>query len=392
MNSIKKVEITKKSLNYIQSGGLWVFANEFKTKMKDLVLGEWVDFYFQDKFVGFGYVNPHSLIAGRICSFEKVNDRKLMFTELITMALNRRQLQIQRDCMRAVFAESDWLPGLVIDVYGKTVVAQSSTAGIDVALEDIIAAINEVFKPEEFVFKGDGSIRHLEGVSNFIKIIKGEDASLKNGVAFEGGVKIACDFIDGQKTGFFIDQRENRKKLKEFVKDKSVLDLCCYSGGWGLSALSAGAKSVTFVDQSKDAIELVKKGVKLNQFDTERVKFEVSDVFDFLSNIDEKYDVIICDPPAFVKSKKNLTQAEKAYLKLNYESIKSLSKDGLLVTCSCSYHMSQGNFASIIQEAFSSNSVQAQVVYQGGQSLDHPWIINRPESHYLKCLFLKTIS
>jgi len=401
-----RVEITPKGRDYIARGGLWVFANEFKTKMKDLKKGEWADFYFKNEFVGHGYVNPHSLIAGRICSLKPVTDRKQMFKELLLTSLKKRQSVCGKaprnekviGTFRVVFAESDSLPGLVVDMYThkniKTVVAQSSTAGIDTALDDVIVAINEVLKPDQFVFKAESGTRHLEGIDNYTKVIKGDESNLSNGVAEEEGVLVSCDFIKGQKTGFFLDQRDNRIKLREFIQTyyphAKVLDLCCYSGGWGLSALKAGAGHVTFVDQSADAIKLVKKGIKLNNFDESKTEVVVADVFDFLKQSTQSYEIVICDPPAFVKSKKNLPQAEQAYLKLNTAATKKLKPEGMLITCSCSYHLHIEKFTEIAATSFGYCEKTAQVMYFGGQSLDHPWIINRPESNYLKCLFLKT--
>ncbi len=389
MKDNMRIPISSKGKDYLRRGGLWIFANEFQVKMNTLKKGEWVDFYFKDEFLGYGYVNPHSLIAGRICSRDKIQNRKLLLEQKISKCLELRESNLQS--FRAVFAESDHLPGLIVDVYKHlktTVVIQSSTDGMDEAQEDILAAVSEIFKPDELVWRADGSIRNLEGVEMYVKIIKGEEDAVRNGIVAEGDLLIAADFYKGQKTGFFIDQRENRLFLKSQSENKSVLDLCSYSGGWGLSALKGGASHVTFVDQSADALKLVQKGIELNKFKNP-TKLVVKDVFEFFNNDPQTYDIVICDPPAFVKSKKNIAQAEQAYFKLNQQALKKVKPGGILFTCSCSYHLSEEKFTEILTQCFQSYGIEGSVVYKGSQSADHPWIINRPESHYLKCLGIK---
>ncbi len=429
------VEITPKGRDFIKKGHVWIFANEFVTKMRELVKGSWVNFECRGEFIGYGYVNANSLIAGRVCSREHLEtvapkgappefkfvsrDRAKLIFELIDKSLERRKMTqvwteknartaslIPIGSFRAVYAESDMLPGLIVDVYKNsrnrktTVVALSSTAGMDDAKQDIQSAIMEIFNPDEFIFRGDSAIRGLEGVENFKTPVKGEVGPIKDGIVEEDGVFFSADFIDGQKTGFFIDQRENRQEFKKLIKEMKsrhpeqqikVLDLCSYSGGWGLSALAAGADHVTFVDQSADAIELCKKGMELNNFSLTKATFAKKDVFEFLATqASPQFDFVVCDPPAFVKSKKNLTQAEQAYFKMNVAAIKVTKQ--YLFTCSCSFHISDSTFTEIVSEAFQNRGTEAQVVFRGSQSSDHPWILNRPESRYLKCLGLKVVN
>jgi len=379
-------EITPRAVGQIKSGSLWVFANEFVTRMGTLTPGGWVNFESKGKFVGYGYVNPKSLIAGRICSLAFVEDRKELIRSLIRRA-NQKRLDSLRNSgsYRAVFSESDFLPGLIIDIYERTVVVQLNTKGMDEAKGDIISAISEIFDPENIVVRADSSIRTLEGAPNFVEIVKGDESSLKNSKVREGNISFAADFINGQKTGFFLDQRENRKHLMENSAQKTVLDLCSYSGGWGLSALKGNASHVTFVDQSKEALLLVIKGLELNQFDKNSATLVSSDVFDFLSSEPKTFDIVVCDPPAFVKSKKNLDQAIRGYKKLNLQASMKVKPGGLFYTCSCSFHLSEADFELLLKEVFQGSGRLAQVVYRGEQPLDHPWIINRPESRYLKC-------
>jgi 23S rRNA (cytosine1962-C5)-methyltransferase len=283
---------------------------------------------------------------------------------------------------------------LIVDQY-KTpdhqtiLVAQSTTAGMDSAIDDWSEIILDIFKPDAFIARGDSSIRTLEGVKPFKKIFKGHEGKLQSeGALIEYDVLYAADFLNGQKTGFFLDQRENRKHLKDHARGKRVLDLCCYSGGWGLAALKGGANHVTFVDQSADALNLVHRGLKLNGFSTDAptVNLIEADIFEYLEKSRDYFDIVVSDPPAFVKSKKNLPQAIKAYQKLNSLALKRINPEGgLLYTCSCSYHLSEEEFLKIVANSVRWHGNAGKVILSSGQGLDHPWIINRPESRYLKC-------
>jgi 23S rRNA (cytosine1962-C5)-methyltransferase len=386
------VEITPRAVGQIKSGSLWIFANEFVTKMAALTPGAWVNFSSKGKFVGYGYVNPKSLIAGRICSLAEVKEgtgtpnRKSLIKNLLQRANQKRPEELRNSgSYRAVFSESDFLPGLIIDVYEKTVVAQLNTKGMDDAKVDIVSAIEEVLNPDNIVIRADSSIRTLEGAPIFTEVAKGNESELKVSKVREGNISFVADFINGQKTGFFLDQRENRQHLMGNSAGKTVLDLCSYSGGWGLSALKGGAKNVTFVDQSKEALDLVSKGLELNKFDKSSAALAACDVFDFLKSESKTFDIVVCDPPAFVKSKKNLDQAIRGYKKLNLQAAAKVKSGGLFYTCSCSFHLSEADFELLLRQVFQDMGRQAQVVYRGEQPLDHPWIINRPESRYLKC-------
>jgi 23S rRNA (cytosine1962-C5)-methyltransferase len=243
------------------------------------------------------------------------------------------------------------------------------------------------------VVRADTGIRTLEGVSAFTKIVFGETEAVRSGTFSEGDVRYAADFLEGQKTGFFLDQRENRHYLRHSgcARGAHVLDLFCYSGGWGLSALKGGASHVTFVDESMAALELVKKGLALNGIDPARANFVQADAFDFLEADQNTYDVVVADPPAFVKSKKNLPQAIRAYEKCNRLALRRLKEKGLLLTSSCSYHLSAAEFVEVVQGAFGKESVAGHVVYQGRQAADHPILLSMPETNYLKCLGVRKI-
>jgi 23S rRNA (cytosine1962-C5)-methyltransferase len=390
--NFSKVEVTSRGASQIKAGSLWIFANEFVTKLKELKSGEWVNFEKRGEFVGFGYVNPHSLIAGRICSREPVTERKELIQKLIKESLIKRSSLKDYGSFRGVFSESDSLPGLIVDIYGANVVAQFNTLGMDDAKDDVIASLENLISPEGLVLKADSSVRQLEGAKSYVEVVIGDKDKLKKGQVREDDVLFAADFVDGQKTGFFLDQRENRRHLKKMANEKTVLDLCSYSGGWGLTALKGGAKSVTFIDQSEEALKLAKLGLELNSFDSAKAKFICSDIFDYLVASKERYDIVICDPPAFVKSKKNLPQAVKAYKKLNNLALRRVNEGGLMYSCSCSFHFSEIEFEETLKTVAQESGILVQIVYRGGQGLDHPWILNRPESRYLKCYCLQVLS
>ncbi len=387
------VQISERAKGQIEKGSLWIFSNEFVSKIKGIKSGTWIDFHCRGQFVAYGYVNPHSLITGRVCSRTPVLDRKGLFLSLIERSLNRRKDFFEFGSYRAVFAESDWLSGLIVDVYenskGTVLVAQSNTAGMDEARSDWQDALVKIFKPSGLVVKADSAIRRLEEIKNFTEVILGNEQELSQGQVLEDGVSFAADFVNGQKTGFFLDQRDNRLFLKKKSKSLKILDLCSYSGGWGISALSGGAQHVTFVDQSEEALALVTKGLALNDFSLERASLIKSDVFDFLEKNAEKFDVVVADPPAFIKSKKNMNQGLKAYAKLNSLALSKLAPGGVLYTCSCSFHLSESEFEKILIDEVQKARRECRVLFRGTQAGDHPWILNRPESKYLKCLGFK---
>lgn len=384
----KKVQISSRAVGQIECGSLWIFANEFKTKMSELRPGEWVLFEDKKQSVGFGYVNPHSLITGRICSRDIPQSREELIFNLIKKSLARR---VPRDSYRAVYSEGDHLPGLIIDVFGTVVVVQLTTAGMDQAKSDVISSIKKVLNPSSLIIRADSNIRNLEKIPSYVELVEGNEVELKSGVVKEDDLFVAADFIGGQKTGFFLDQRENRKAMRPRAQGKKILDLFCYSGGWGLSALKAGAQHVTFVDQSQEALNLVKKGLELNKFNMNQAELIREDVFDYLMKHKMSFDIVICDPPAFVKSKKDLPKGIKAYEKLNFLSLGSVNKNGFLFSSSCSYHLSEPDFEGLLMRAVGRKSREATVSYRGTQSQDHPWILNRPETRYLKCYGLQML-
>ncbi len=404
MNSIPisstPVEISLRATHQIRQGYEWIFSNEFLMNIKSWEPGSWCWFAHKGTIVGTGYLNSHSLIAGRLVSFQREDNVHSLLMQRLEQAFTRRLSLIKQGSARLVFSESDLLPGLMVDFYSGVLVVQSNTAGMDAALPILEAGIPAVFENvfhqplKGMVVKADSSIRSLEGVAMFTKVVQGEESALRKGMFQENGVTYAADFVDGQKTGFFLDQRENRSFLGEWTKTHPggrVLDLFSYSGGWGLRALKEGAVFVRFVDQSKEALSQAKEGLGLNSLRADKADYVVSDVFDYLEKDKDLYDVVVSDPPAFVKSKKALPQAVKAYEKLARLCWKRVKPGGVLLSSSCSYHLWEPDFYELLKNAVGKENGRAVVVHRGMQAGDHPVLLSMSETQYLKCIGLQKL-
>jgi 23S rRNA (cytosine1962-C5)-methyltransferase len=281
------------------------------------------------------------------------------------------------------------LPGLVLDRYGDVVVAQSGTAGIDRLRAEIESAVEKVLGPKTLVWKNDSGARELEGLSQEVAVAG--DAALPAAITVrEQGVDFVAPLADGQKTGWFYDQAANRERLRRYLPAGArVLDVCSYVGAWAVTAMKAGAGSATCVDASAMALDYVARNARANGVDVATLK---ADAFDALKSLQEsgaRFDVVILDPPAFAKRKKDTPQAQAAYRKLNQLALPLIERDGLLVSCSCSYHMPADDLVTAIQAAARHSSRSVQILELGGQSPDHPVHPAIPETRYLKSFFCR---
>jgi 23S rRNA (cytosine1962-C5)-methyltransferase len=293
------------------------------------------------------------------------------------------------------------VPGLVIDYYPPYAVLQSTTAGMDLMLPFLEKRLLQIFEQElkstlqGLVLRCDPAVRRLEAVEMFQRVSFGDTSALAQAQVQEDGVLYAADLIGGQKTGFFLDQRDNRLHFGTLIREKAcrrILDLYCYSGGWGLRALYAGAEHVTFVDQSAEALRLVERGLAANAMPLGRAELRNADVLGFLEQDRALYDSVVADPPAYVKSRKNLPQAVKAYRKLNRLAWRRVRPGGILFSCSCSHHLAESDFLDLLAAAVAREGGAAHIIYRGGQAQDHPVLLSMPETAYLKCVGLQKLA
>jgi 23S rRNA (cytosine1962-C5)-methyltransferase len=384
---MKTVTLKPKEERRILRGHPWVFSNEMKGMPAGTVSGELVDVLdHAERFIGRGYINPHTLIAVRILTRKHEEIDAGFFQRKIAAAGALRERLGFGDSFRAVFSEGDGLPGLIVDKYADMLVVQSLTAGIDGRLHDIIAALKEVYAPRAVVLRNDAAAREIEGLARDTRVVHGAvDGPV---LIEESGIKYQVDVLEGQKTGFFFDQRENRLVLKDLVKGRRTLDCFCYIGAWSLSAARHGASEVIGVDSSERAITRARENAALNGLS---VRFMTADVFDELRRLEkqhERFGCIILDPPAFVKSRAKVREAVKGYKEINLRAMKLLEPGGALVTCSCSHHIDQDLFKEMLIDAAASVGRQARLLELRSQARDHPALLAARETQYLKCAIL----
>tara|TARA_R110002167_G_scaffold100989_10_gene263438 strand:- start:3098 stop:4285 length:1188 start_codon:yes stop_codon:yes gene_type:complete len=393
---MKHVQLNKGAEKRLKQGHLWIYSNEIdvkKTPLKSFEPGEQVQVKsHSDKVIGTAFMSPASLIAGRLISRDpkQLMDQSLIVHRL-KVALSLRQNVFSEPSYRLVFGDSDRLPGLVIDRFEDVYVVQISSVGMETLKTEIIAALDKVCRPTSIIFKNNGKMRASEGLESYVDVAKGDD--IQEAEFTENGVKFIAPIIEGQKTGWFYDHRMNRARLKDYVKGKRVLDLYSYVGGWGIQAAAFGAESVTCVDSSTLALDYVIKNAELNnvQDRVDCIEGDVLDVCKKLKEMDERFDIVIADPPAFIPRRKDQKAGELAYQRLNQLAMRLLSKDGLLISASCSMHLSKSALVKAVSLAGQTLEKQLQIVEQGGQGPDHPIIPVIPETDYLKAIFVRVL-
>jgi 23S rRNA (cytosine1962-C5)-methyltransferase len=398
--ALPQVEISARAARRLSAGYLWVYSNEVEGRDDPGQAAYWCRFVRAGRTLATGYYNRHSLIAGRVVGPPGTTDLEHLLVERLRQAMRRRSRRPAGEAARLVFSESDRLPGLVVDHFPPFAVLQSNTAGMDLALPFLEKRLPEVYAElfgatlQGLVLRCDSGIRQLEAVEPFRRIAFGDPAAIAAAEVVEDGVRYAADLAAGQKTGFFLDQRDNRARFGQLIRETPaarVLDLFCYSGGWGVRALREGAAQVTFVDQSADALRLVERGMQLNGLAPGRGELHVGDVFDFLERAQGGFDAVVTDPPAFAKSRKHLPKALKAYGKLNRLAWRQLKPGGVLFACSCSYHLSETDLLNLLSEAIGRDGGAAHVIHRGMQAEDHPVLLSMPETCYLKCVGLRKL-
>lgn len=375
----------KKKCDYrLLNGHQWVFSNELESIPK-LSPGETVEIISANGYnFGKAFYNPNSLISCRLLNtFDDINLE--FFINRISDAYKNRKILFQgEEIYRLVFGESDFLPGLVIDKYCDYFSIQILSAGMEKNKELIFSALKSIFPNlKGIILKNFSKLRELEGLEQYEKVEFGEIPDEL--ITFENKIKLNIKLIDSQKTGYFLDQKINRSFISTISKNKTVLDLFCNQGAFALNSAIGGAKNVTGVDISETAINQSNINKELNNLtNCDFIKFDVSDYLRMAIEQNKKWDLIILDPPAFTKSKKDLKNAMIGYSKINRMALKCIQKDGFLATGSCSQHLSEEDFLFLIRKEAEKLKLQLKLVFRGNQSPDHPILLSMPETNYLK--------
>lgn len=377
----------------IARGHLWVFSNEIaEPPVSQLEPGEIHELVnASGELLGMVYVNPSSLITARILSRKKEPIDRLFLHRRLLAALDlRKRLFPTSNVYRLVFGESDFLPGLVVDRYGSVLAVQSLTAGMDRLLPEVVEVLVEIFSPDGIYLRNDAPIRSLEGLGLEKKVAYGAVPDMIT--ISSGGLRFPVDVPNGQKTGLYLDQECNRIVMKCFVRPgDSVLDLFSYSGAWAIhAAAAAGASHVTAVDSSRGALSLAEAAAEINDV-ADRLRTVKESALDFLKKTHDRWDVVVLDPPAFIKTRSSMDEGRKGYIDLNRRALTKLNPGGLLVTCSCSHHLSPPDFEEILLTASRQSGKPLRILNVRSQGPDHPVLLSMPETRYLKVIVAQAL-
>lgn len=382
----------------LKSGGMWVYDNEIASVTGSFTNGDIISIHdFDGYFMGYGFINTNSRITVRLLSRRRENPITEDFIrQRVQDAWDYRKKVIDTSCCRIIFGEADFLPGIVIDKFSDVLVVESLALGIDRLKPLIINTLTDILKQDGILIRGiyersDAKVREQEEMERFKGFI-GEpfDTNVK---ITENGVSYMVDVKDGQKTGFFLDQKNNRAAIHKICRGKKVLDCFTHTGSFALNAAAAGAASVLGVDASETAIMKARENAELNHLDN-IVKFQTADVFDLLPALEqegETFDVVILDPPAFTKSRNSVRNAVKGYREINMRGLKLVRNGGFLATCSCSHFMDPELFAKTIKEAAKSSRKRLRQVEFRTQAPDHPILWAADSSYYLKFYIFQVV-
>ena len=391
-----QLRLKKKEARRLRAGHVWVFSNEVDTARSPLSAyepGQDVEIVDdQGKFLGYGYVNPHSLICARLVS----RDRDYPVTESLlvhrlNIALSLRERLFGEPCYRLVYGESDGLPGVIVDRFGGVCVMQITTAGMERWRQALVAAIVKVVKPATVILRNDTAIRALEGLDSYVEVAEGTAPDHLDIV--ENRARFRADPLRGQKTGWFYDHRLNRARMMHYAKNRRVLDVFSYLGGWGITAALAGAREVICVDDSEAALAGLEVNAELNGV-RDRMSALQGDAFEALKQLREareRFDVIVLDPPAFIRRKKDVEKGIEAYRRLNQMAIQLLVKDGILVSASCSYHLERERLKTLLGKTAGHLERHLTILEQGHQGPDHPVHPAIAETEYLKAFICRVL-
>lgn len=385
------VNLKKGEGRTLKARGMWVYDNEIASTMGEIVDGGLVEVHdFDGYFMGIGYINRRSKITVRMMSRRTREIDRAFIEQRVRACVDYRKHTVDMSSCRLIFGEADFLPGIVIDKFSDVLVVESLALGIDRFKPLIVELLKQVLKEEGMPIRGvyersDAKVRLQEGMERFKGFI-GEEFDTKVSIV-ENGVKYMVDVKDGQKTGFFLDQKYNRAAIRPMCKDAKVLDCFTHTGSFALNAGMAGAKSVLGVDASELGVAQATENAALNGL-SDRVSFICEDVFELLPRLEkegELFDVVILDPPAFTKSRNSIKNAVKGYREINLRAMKLVKNGGYLATCSCSHFMNPELFSKTIGEAAANVHKRLRQIEYKTQSPDHPILWSRDEeSLYLK--------
>lgn len=390
------LRLKKNEERRLRAGHLWVYSNEIDTTvtpLQNFQPGQPVAIQAHNgKVLGTGYVNPHSLICARLVSRDP--DYPLspsLLVHRIKVALALRERLFAKPFYRLIYGEADGLSGLVVDRYADICVAQITTAGMESLKDEIIAALDRVIRPAALLWRNDSPVRTPEGLSSYVQTAFGEIP--ETATIEENGAQLRVPLLTGQKTGWYFDQRDNRARLAKYLPAQRVLDMFSYIGAWGVQAALHGAEEVICADSSAAALELAVSNAGFNGVG-ERLHTLQGDAFAILKSLREareRFDIVILDPPSFIKRKKDLKEGAQAYRRLNEMAMQLLNKDGILISCSCSHHLPRSALSQLMLQAARHLDRSMQIIEQGHQSSDHPVHPAIPETEYLKAFYVRVL-
>jgi 23S rRNA (cytosine1962-C5)-methyltransferase len=378
--------VNRKAADRAASGHPWIFASDVVNR-GDAAPGDAVRVLDpKSKFLGLAHYSSTSQITLRLLSTRPEIVDRTFFRERLASALGHRERVVQNsDAYRLVFSEGDLLPGLIVDRYGPYLAMQTLSQGMDRARDVIVDCLQELLEPAGILARNDASVRKLEGLPLEVVTLAGE---IPERVHIRmNGLQLEADLLHGQKTGVYLDQRENYLAAGRWARGR-VLDCFTSSGGFALHA-AAHAESVEAVDSSAGALATAEANAKANSI--ANIHFRQADVFDFLSGLERRYSMVVLDPPAFAKSRRAVEDAARGYKDINFRALRLLDSGGVLVTCSCSHHMSEGAFYEVVAQAALDAGKTLRVLERRSQASDHPILLTVPETLYLKCLVLEVL-
>ena len=386
-----KVTLRKTRETRVRGGHPWIYASEIEKVEGDFENGDIVDIAdFRGKYIGRGFYNPLSQISLRVLTRNDEPCDRDFFAHRVRDAWEYRQRLCDPMSCRLIYSESDFLPGLIVDKFGDVLVLQSLSLGIERIKDMLCDLLMEIVQPRGIWERSDVPVRRLEGLEQTTGLLRGEVPDRVDMV--ENGIHFLVDVKQGQKTGFFLDQKQNRAAMAPFCRSARVLDCFCHNGSFSLHAAKFGAASVLGVDISEEALEVARENARINGF--ENVRFEAHNCFDLLHELTdagEQFDVVILDPPAFTKNKAAVQSALRGYKEINLRGLKLVRPGGFLVTCSCSQHVLPEMFQDIVNQAARDAKKRVRLVEFRTQGYDHPILPQAVETKYLKCMILQVM-